>query len=267
MVGNIDYHIIDRCNLNCASCNHFSSLVPASDKEKSIKQITADLTLLSKIDTEFETLTLLGGEPTLHPQLSQILRIARGILPNNTIKIITNGTAYNHMERWKDALVETNTGVVVSIYPYCHDYRERFEMIRNTLEPEVKIEVVEMPENAGFNYGFLSNDCGVATETEIINCYRRYYCLQLKDGKVYICHFAAQFNRLKDYFGDQVSFDLDGKEYFDLNGDVDINQFYEFAHYSRPNICDHCLDVHNGGWAGDTHPWGTTRKDIHEWVL
>lgn len=267
MLGNIDYHIIDRCNLNCASCNHFSSLVPHNDKPKSLPQIIADLTLLSKIKDEFEIFTILGGEPTLHPQLSEILRITREILPNQQIHLVTNGTNYNHFERWKDALIESNITVAISTYPYCPDYKDRIEQIKRTLEPEVEVYTADMAENTGFNYGFLSNTNGVATEEEIIGCNRRHLCSQLKDGKLYLCHFAAQFNRLKDYFGDQIKFEMDGKEYLDLNGDITRDKFWEFVCWAHPVICDHCLDVHNGGFNGDTRPWGITKKELNEWVV
>ena len=267
MVYNIDYHIIDKCNLNCASCNHFSSLVPAgSDTCKSIEQITADLTLLSKLKNEFHVISLLGGEPTLHPELSKILRITREILPNNVIHLVTNGTKYDKFERWKDALAENNVVVALTVYPYCNDYGLRTMELRKILEPEVEVEVNEWALE-GFNYGFLSNRDNVSTDEEIRACYRRFQCNQLKNGKLYICHFAAQFNYLKDYFGDKVQFGLDGKEYLDLNGDVKAKDFYNFIYNSHPSICDHCVDAHNKGFSGPIHPWYVTKKEINEWLI
>ena len=134
MVNNIDYHIIDRCNLNCASCNHFSSLVPSTDKGKSIEQITSDLTLLSKVKEVFNCLTILGGEPTLHPELSKILRIARQIYPNKQINLVTNGTNYDKFEKWRDSIIENNIHVILSLYPYCDDNMERAEKMRKILQ-------------------------------------------------------------------------------------------------------------------------------------
>ena len=111
MLKNVDYHIIDRCNLNCAGCNDFSPLVSPDDKGKSIEQITADFMLLSKIKNEFYILNIMGGEPTLHPELSKILRIARQIFPDNKIRLLTNGTNYDKFYRWKDAIVENKIDV------------------------------------------------------------------------------------------------------------------------------------------------------------
>lgn len=266
MTHAIDYHIIDRCNLNCASCNHFCPLVPSTDKGKSIEQITADLTLLSKVQKEFHMLNLLGGEPTLHPQLSQILRIARQILPNNRINLITNGTKYKEFARWKDALVENKIFVYITEYPYCEDYKERIKIIENTLQPEVEYEVKDFPIDDGFCYEFLSNRDDVATDEEMRMCERPYHCCQLKNGKLYLCNFAAQFDYLKNYFGDEIKIEMDGKEYLDLNGEITPQDYYDFLFCSRPTICHHCLDVHNNWGLGPKHEWSVSKKNINEWM-
>lgn len=267
MINNIDYHIIDKCNLNCANCNHFSPLVPSSDNGKSIEQITADLALLSKIKDGFETLSILGGEPTLHPQLSKILKIARDFLPNNTIHLVTNGTLYNDFGCWKAALAENKIDVFISLYPYCENSVERTLKINETLKPEVNVFVEQTAIGTGFSYGFLSNRDNVATDNDISMCNRPYLCSQLKNGKLYICNFAAQFDRLKNYFGDKITFDLDGNEYFDLNGEITLDDLNSFINFARPSICYHCTDCIEQHGMGRIKPWGTTKKDINEWIV
>lgn len=267
MINNVDYHIIDKCNLNCASCNHFSPLFTGDNRGKSINQITADLNLLSKVSDGFEVLTLLGGEPTLHPQLSNILGIARSIFPKKEIHLVTNGTKYDKFDRWKDALMSNNIVVYVSLYPYCSDYMERLQKIKQTLEPEVRIEYVDYPTDCGFNYGFLTNRDDIVTNEELKYCERPFNCCQLKNGKLYLCNFAAQFDVLKRFFSDKITFDLDGKECFDLNGNVTLKDLESFIVYANPNICRHCLDIHNGGTNAPTRKWAITKKDIEEWVI
>ena len=266
MLNSVDYHIIDKCNLNCASCNHFSSLVPEDSKGKSIEQITADFSLLSKIKDEFYALNLLGGEPTLHPQLSKILRIAREMFPNNTINLTTNGTRYNMFELWKDAIIENNICLYITVYPYCDNYKDRLETIAKTLKPYDNIVYIDFPIDSGFNYGFLSNKI-VCSESEYKNCEKPYWCSQLKNGKLYKCYYAAQFDVLKNYFGDEITFDLDGKEYLDLNGDITFNDLNKFIYSPQPEICKHCLEVCNAEKGGLKHPWSKTCKDINEWIV
>lgn len=266
MIKNIDYHIIDRCNLNCAGCNDFSPLVLASDMGKSIEQITADFSLLSKIKNDFYILNIMGGEPTLHPHLSKILRIARQILPDNKIRLLTNGTNYDKFYKWKDSIVENKIDVVVSVYPYCQDYQERYNKLADILKPEVEIdEYWEAAVTDGFNRATFSNTFGVASEDDVKNCPRRFACPQLKNGRIYLCPFIAQFDKLKAYFGDSVKFDLDGTEYFDLNGDITSQEFYDFIYSAHPKICDHCVGAHNK-WLGPKYRWETTKKQLNEWI-
>lgn len=265
MITAVDYHIIDRCNLNCAACNHFCSLVPSTDKGKSIEQITADLTLLSRFKDEIKYLNIMGGEPTLHPQLSKILRIARQLFPNNIINLATNGVLYNKFDRWKDSIIENKITVCLTIYPYCNEYYEHADIIKNILGPDVEIRCFDREEK--FEQVFLSNNNIVPSEEEIRMCYRRDNCSQLKNGRLYICHFAAQFNRLKDYFGDKVTFDLDGNEYLDLNGDITTEDFYNFLCNSMPNICYHCVDAMKKNREDYKKPWGITQKNLNEWVV
>lgn len=262
MIYNIDYHIIDRCNLNCKACNHFCPLVPSTDKGKSIEQIIADLTLLSKLKDGFSTLSLLGGEPTLHPELSKILDISRQIFPDKSIHLVTNGTKYDRFNEWKESIIRNNIDVFISVYPYCPEYKERLKVIENTLLPEVKVNYDNISEEYGFTYGSLSNKEIPVSYSELRMCRRPFKCAQLKNGKLYICNFAAQFDKLKAYFGDQITFDLDGKEYLDLNGDVTIDDLNNFVYYQIPNICLHCIDVCNN----QTCKWETSNKNINEFI-
>ena len=259
MIDNIDYHIIDRCNLNCASCNHFSSLAPFDDNGKSIEQITADIALQSKLKAHFNTISILGGESTLHPQLSKILKIGREFLPENEIHMVTNGTKFEHFERWKDALAETRTIVYVTLYPYCEDYSARFDKIYNTLSPEVAVYYAGCD---GFSHPFLSNP-EYGNQEHILGCWRRTHCPQLKNGKLYLCNLAAQFNVLKDHFGDQVEFDLRGDEYLNLNGEVTEEKLHDFIFQACPGLCNHCVDMYT---CETLYPWTTTKGDIEEWV-
>jgi hypothetical protein len=170
-------------------------------------------------------------------------------------------------EKWRDAIIENDIWVVVSLYPYCSDNKERADKIRKILEPYDKFGIEYTADSEGFTYGFLSNRDNVATEDDIQHCIRPLWCAQVKNGKLYICHFAAQFDRLKAHFGDKIGFDLDGKEYLDLNGDVTLQDFYNFIDYARPNICYHCFDCVKKNANGPRHPWSTTKKDINEWMV
>lgn len=88
------------CNIRCSSC-----YVSEAPMVKPAAQVVAELDLaLGK--RRLETVSLLGGEPTLHPHLVDIVRAvkARGLL----CQVLTNGVRFLYEERLDllDALVE-----------------------------------------------------------------------------------------------------------------------------------------------------------------
>lgn len=264
MTYNIDYHITDKCNLNCAHCSHFCSLVPANAKHKSIEEITADLALVSRISKTFINLAIMGGEPTLHPQLSKILYIARKFLPNNRISLTTNATMADKFLQWKDAILDNDIDVVVTVYPYKKDVWENYYKIRQII-PNTTSWIY--PTEFGFTYHQLSNKPGLPTKEQIMGCYKRWRCLQLKDGKLWICHYAAQLNRLKDAFPGQVNIDVDDKCYIDLhNSELTDEDVILWQNNTHPAICDHCADVAYGAYDSPYEPWRISEHKLEEWV-
>lgn len=264
MLINVDYHLTDVCNLNCAHCNHFCPLVPKDTKHKSLEQITADLSLLSKFKNDLDTLGLLGGEPTLHPQLSDICYISRKFFPNNHISITSNGTRANNMLQWKDAIEKNDIDFVVTIYPYKENPYEDYEKIAKVIPNNVSIW--EFPTTNGMTYNELTSRNDIVTPEEIKNCYKRIRCNQLLNGKLYICHYTAYFNYLKNAFPDKINVkDVEGS-YIDLNNDnLTIEDIYEFQRTAWPILCDHCLDAHYNNYYGPTEPWRKSELDINEW--
>lgn len=264
MLVNVDYHVTDVCNLKCAHCSHFCPLVPQDAKHKSIEQITADFALLSKFKEHLGTLGLMGGEAFLHPQMSKIFRIARKFFPNNDISLTSNGTFAHKILQWKDAIEENNIRLVITIYPYKANPWEDYETIKKVIP---SAEAWDFPTRCGMTYNELSFKSGVATDQEIRDCYKRWRCNQLKNGKLWICHYAAQLNVLKDAFPGQIEIPQDEQCYIDLNNDyLTIDDIYRWQRETWPQICKYCLDVHTGAYSGPTEPWRTTNKDISEWV-
>jgi hypothetical protein len=87
----LETHITDHCNLNCKSCNNFSSLEPCSNFH-SPEQYDHDLARLRKLFGNVCILGLQGGEPLLDPPLTlEFARIARKHFPYSDIRVHTNG--------------------------------------------------------------------------------------------------------------------------------------------------------------------------------
>jgi len=89
--ANVFFHITTRCNLNCRHCyinthQHGNETLPLDVVERW-------LNLFCQREGK-ANLVLLGGEPTLHPQLADIVKTARK-LAYNSVTIDTNGYLFH----------------------------------------------------------------------------------------------------------------------------------------------------------------------------
>ena len=84
----IDYMITSTCNLNCEFCDRFSNF-NLSWFEK-VAQFEEDLDNLLKT-VSFSSFDLMGGEPLLHPKLTDMLKSSKKYMPDTTIGTFSNG--------------------------------------------------------------------------------------------------------------------------------------------------------------------------------
>ena len=119
---NLDIHLVDHCNLNCAYCSH---LAPFADKKfLQVEKFEKDLNSIPKfVLNKFKYIYLLGGEPLLHPQACDIINIARKYFPNKDIRFLTNGLLLQKMgENFWNTLKENNIFLDITQYPINFDY-------------------------------------------------------------------------------------------------------------------------------------------------
>jgi len=87
-IERLELHVTHACNLACESCSHYSNHNHHGDLELD----EADrwmATWSGRVDVD--RFDLLGGEPTIHSQLSAFVRLARRHWPQALICIRTNG--------------------------------------------------------------------------------------------------------------------------------------------------------------------------------
>ena len=103
--------IVENCNFTCRSCSHLSPVMPrhALDPE----DIARDLGLLAH-HYQVEHVRLVGGEPFLHPRLSDVIKAVRESGITSRIRVITNGSLPNRMTTNLWSAIDE---VHVSIYP------------------------------------------------------------------------------------------------------------------------------------------------------
>jgi hypothetical protein len=84
----LELHVSHACNLACESCSHYSNHGHAGIT--SLQDADAWMGLWSR-RLEPRKFMLLGGEPTIHPDLPAFVLLVRRHWPSAHIKIVTNG--------------------------------------------------------------------------------------------------------------------------------------------------------------------------------
>lgn len=89
----VEIEITSVCNLSCFNCNRSCGQAP-SNECMSVEQIKRFVNESIKLNWRWENIRLIGGEPTLHPQLFEILKILKrykDLNPKCGIELSTNG--------------------------------------------------------------------------------------------------------------------------------------------------------------------------------
>ena len=251
--------IVDHCNLNCRGCYHFSPL--AKEKYLNATSYEKDCKRLAELcDNEMSNIGILGGEPLLHPDICEFLRITRENFPVGRIWILTNGILLPKMpQQFWDACQKYRIDIQVTRYPLPNlDYDAIGEKVKALGLKYYSHNNVEQGEKTLIKYPFdLNGDYD--PNNNFYNCFRANGCVTLRDGKLYTCVMAANFHLLNDHFNLGIHFS-------DKNG-IDIykaKSWEEIAEFLCKPIpfCRYCaLDV-----KPQQFKWQTSKRIIEEWI-
>lgn len=131
VVQNLEIHLVHSCNLTCESCSHYSNqglkgIVSLEEADQWMKPWTQRLSPI--------VFSLLGGEPTIHPQLPAFVRLARRHWPHAHLRLVTNGFFLHRHPELPAALAECNVGLYLSIHHASAEYRHYLDPIMRLLE-------------------------------------------------------------------------------------------------------------------------------------
>ena len=252
-LSQVEFHIVDHCNLNCAHCNHFTPL--AEEKIFKIEDILEDFKKLKKVFDNIGNIFILGGEPVLHPNLIDIFEPLRNLYPKSEIVVITNGILLHKQdEAFWNALQKYNIALSMTKYPLKVDYDGFLQKAKDlgiktyffSLNRD-KMRKMDLDHKGRCNKQKAFNQC----------CEKR--CHFLKEGKLYVCTPAPNIHFLNKYFN--LNFKLTKKDYIDLDkvkSATKINRLFK-----QPiDFCRYCND---GEIAFDTYR--VSKKELSEWVL
>jgi len=90
-VANLFFHILTRCNLKCSHC--YINPLQHGDQTLSLETIVKWLNAID-VHRPNANVILLGGEPTLHPDLGEIVKQTKA-MGFNSVTVDTNGYLFN----------------------------------------------------------------------------------------------------------------------------------------------------------------------------
>lgn len=252
--------ITRHCNLNCAYCGLYS---PLAEKEfLDPEEYRRDCARLSELfHGEMRRVYLLGGEPLLHPQIIELMKITREAFPFGIIRILTNGILLPKMEEdfW-EACHKYQVEITTTEYPIQLDYSACGDIAE-------KHGVAYVPHTFGIDKvhkkkmgrDLISLKSMVRPERNFAHCGSANICLTLSHGKMYACGVAANIHLLKNYFHlDLPVSEQNGVDIYTIESGEELMRRMARA---MP-LCGHCdLSVREVTW-----DWGTSKRDRYEWL-
>lgn len=101
----VEIHLTHMCNFFCSGCSHYSNYklngYLSTERFKHYLETWSDK--FNQLPLEFR---LLGGEPTLHRNLVELIELSRKYMPDNNILLFTNGTYLHKHKNLKDVLTK-----------------------------------------------------------------------------------------------------------------------------------------------------------------
>ncbi|MDY6358684.1 MAG: radical SAM protein [Cyanobacteriota bacterium] len=258
MLEKIDVHLTDHCNLNCQGCTHFSPL--AQEFYLDLQDFKNDIGRLAALTgAKLGQMFLLGGEPLLHPQLTQFFQIAREFFPNTQIIIITNGILLPEQpdEFWL-ACKKSNIRIWVSLYRLKIDY-ETIDARAKQFGVFCGYTGTRTNEEHKKDWGSWKLDKdGQQYWADAFTYCKVKNCVTLKKGKLYTCPTIAHIEHLNKYFG--LNFEVTPYDYIDIykirNHQAILDTMVKpvpFCRYCKTRSFEKCV-------------WAPTKRDVSEWV-
>ena len=252
----IEVHVTEHCNLNCKGCNHFSSI--ADEEYLEPEQFENDFKRLAELSEKFFTIKILGGEPMLHPRITEFFGIARKYFPSTPIQLTTNGTLLTGQpdEFWQSCNTNKIT-VSVSQYPI---------QLNKKLIKEIagtnRVKVVFTGSTAEDRMCKLPID--LSGSQDMNKSHRKCAiswgcCVTLRDGRIYTCCIAAHIKFFNKYFNQNLA--IGENDYVDIYRINSKEEIIDFLEKPFP-FCRYCITSHTQF----AQRWGISKKEITEWI-
>lgn len=248
-----EVHITDHCNLNCKGCAHFSNLCPPTFAD--LGEFERDMQRMASLFSGVRQIYLLGGEPLLHPQVAEFVRVARAAFPDTRISLMTNGVLVTRMDEefWR-SLADTGVILLCDSYPINLPVEEIDRLGREhgvTLEWTIpRTEFFKIPIDPAGGHDLAESFAA---------CQGFNNCPIIRDGRLYPCAYAAFADVFAERFGIE-GVEATSRDSIDIHGAKDGEEVMRFLLRPIP-WCGHC-DMSSRQF----YEWGRSKRELSEWT-
>jgi hypothetical protein len=184
-VDAFELHVTEHCNLRCANCCNMSPLVDErtvalADFEALVEQLARSIVA--------DVVKIMGGEPTLHPDIANVIRVLRASGLGDRVRLFTNGL---RLQAMPDAFWESLDELTISTYAsapvkpailaIARERARRHDIVLN-IKPVDEFSQVLSPR-------YESDDARVGETFD--RCWLRHRCMVVRDRRFYTCTRAA----------------------------------------------------------------------------
>jgi MoaA/NifB/PqqE/SkfB family radical SAM enzyme len=259
--NSFEISLTDHCNISCQMCDHFSQLSEPWFIDTEI--LDRDLKRMAELcKGQCAVITLIGGEPLLHPKIAECLEIGRKHFPSTPIILLTNAILLLKLDGIWEACKKQNITISITRYPIKLDYNA---IINKAAECGVEVLISsdihsEMPlEEAKVSYKHTFDLNGTAEEIFFPSCHYFNHLGVVKDGKYYMCPVSAHIDIFNKRFNQNLQ--LTEKDSVDIFKAQSFDEIAEFLANKIP-FCSYC-DIKK--W-GSHSVWKPSTKKIEEYV-
>lgn len=249
-------HLAEHCNLNCCGCDNFSPL--AKPEFLDVAEFERDLKRLSDLfDGRCKYISLMGGEPLLHPQLIAIIEIARKHFPWGGIGITTNGILLTQMaEEFWEVCRQHNVLIQITHYPInininkIKETASKYNVTIRWASDGVLKELWFWPiDETGKN----------SVKLNFAMCTRcNNGCAILQHGKLCTCSLVPNIRHYTEHF--QARMEIAAEDYIDIYQEQSAEAILKKLAQPIP-FCRYCnVKQFSGGI-----PWQISKREKSEW--
>lgn len=224
----LEFHLTNKCNLNCAGCSHFVPLVPQED-EIDFDELKRDMVQLKKRVNHISVIRIMGGEPLLSSHLAECCQIVRRLYPYSHVVVATNGALVKKNVNGELLQVFRQERIVLDVTCYPPLY-ERYPEIAEYLK------LNSLPFHMDIRWGMCpvlhpDNKHKFRQESVELTC----ECVNLYKGNLYPCPMIAFISYFNKYFDQKYPEEVGADIYRETN----FEEMYQELFAVR-KLCDYC---------------------------